>query len=73
MVQQIEASLQLPVKQHTKCNYGKIASAVITPGGRFNTEISFIVRSRFGEVYSCCCLPALPGPAWVLLKYVCAE
>ena len=29
-----------------------------------------MVRSRFGEVCSCCCLPALPGPAWVLLNYV---
>ena len=24
----------------------------------------------FGEVCYCCCLPALPGLAWVLLKYV---
>ena len=24
----------------------------------------------FGEIRSCCCLPALTGPAWVLLKYV---
>ena len=24
----------------------------------------------FGEICSCCCLPALTGPAWVLLKYV---
>ena len=29
-----------------------------------------MVRSRFGEVCSCCCLPALPGPAWVPLIYV---
>ena len=28
------------------------------------------MRSRFGEVCYCCCLPALPGPAWVLLNYV---
>ena len=28
------------------------------------------MRSRFGEVCSCCCLPTLPGPAWVLLNYV---
>ena len=25
-----------------------------------------MVRSRFGEICSCCCLPALPEPAWVL-------
>ena len=29
-----------------------------------------MVRSRFGEICSCCCIPALPGPAWVLLNYV---
>ena len=29
-----------------------------------------MVRSRFSEVCSCCCLSALPGPAWVLLSYV---
>ena len=29
-----------------------------------------MVHSGFGEVCSCCCLPALPGPAWVLLNYV---
>ena len=29
-----------------------------------------MVFSRFGEVFYCCCLPALPGPAWVLLSYV---
>ena len=23
-----------------------------------------------GEICSCCCLPVLPGPAWVLLSYV---
>ena len=34
------------------------------------TEIQLIVRSRFGEICSCCCLIALPGPAWVLLNYV---
>ena len=34
------------------------------------TKIHLMVRPRFGEVSSCCCLTALPGPAWVLLKYV---
>ena len=29
-----------------------------------------MVHSRFGKVCSCCCLSALPGPAWVLLSYV---
>ena len=37
------------------------------------TEISFIMRSRFGEVCSCSSLTVLLGPAWVLLNYVCAE
>ena len=36
--------------------------------GRVSTEIHLMVRSRFGELCSCCCLPALPGPAWVLLN-----
>ena len=34
------------------------------------TEVHLMVRSRFGENCSCCCLRALPGPAWVLLNYV---
>ena len=38
--------------------------------GIFFKEVHEMVRSRFGEVCSCCCLPALPGPAWVLLNYV---
>ena len=29
-----------------------------------------MVRSRFGEISSCCCLCAQLGPAWVLLNYV---
>ena len=33
------------------------------------TGICLIMRSRFGEISSCCCLSALPGPAWVLLNY----
>ena len=32
------------------------------------TDISFIMRSRFGEVCSCCSYNVLPGPAWVVLK-----
>ena len=39
-------------------------------GKTTTTELHLMVRSRFGEFYSCCCLHALPGPAWVLLKYV---
>ena len=31
-----------------------------------STEVHKMVRSRFGEVCSCCCLPALPG------SYFCA-
>ena len=33
-------------------------------------KIHLMVRFRFGEICSCCCLLALPGPAWVLLNYV---
>ena len=29
-----------------------------------------MVRSRFGEICSCCSLSVLPGPAWALLNYV---
>ena len=29
-----------------------------------------MVRSRFREIFSCCCLPVLPGLAWVLLNFV---
>ena len=28
-----------------------------------------MVRSRFGEICSCCCLPALAAPAWVFPNY----
>ena len=34
-----------------------------------STEISFIMRSRFGEVCSCCSCTVLPGPAWVLRNH----
>ena len=34
------------------------------------TELRKSPCTWFGEVCSCCCLPALPGLAWVLLKYV---
>ena len=32
------------------------------------TEISFIMRSRFGEVCSCCSEIVLPGPAWAVFS-----
>ena len=34
------------------------------------TAIHLMVRSRFGEICSCCSLAVLPGPAWVLLNNV---
>ena len=37
---------------------------------KYSTEISFILRSRFGEVCYCCSYTLLLGSAWVLLKYV---
>ena len=33
-----------------------------------NTEVEKMACTWFGEICSCCCLPALTGPAWVLLK-----
>ena len=35
-----------------------------------STEVHLMVHSRFGEICSCCCLPALPGTAVVFLNYV---
>ena len=33
----------------------------------------FILCTWFGEFWSCCSLTALPGPAWVLLNWICKE
>ena len=33
----------------------------------------FILCTWFGEFCSCCSLMALPGPAWVLLNWICKE
>ena len=33
----------------------------------------FILCTWFGEFCSCCSLNALPGPAWVLLNWICKE
>ena len=33
----------------------------------------FILCTWFGEFCSCCSLIALPGPAWVLLNWICKE
>ena len=38
-----------------------------------STEMGFILCTWFGEFCSCCCLTALPGPAWVLLNWICQE
>ena len=37
------------------------------------TEMRFILCTWFGEFCSCCSLTALPGPAWVLLNWICEE
>ena len=37
------------------------------------TEMRFILCSWFGEFCSCCSLTDLPGPAWVLLNWICKE
>ena len=37
------------------------------------TEMRFILCTWLGEIYSCCCLTVLPGPAWVLLNKICKE
>ena len=53
----------------------KISNSPIEPNYEAyfrSTEVYKMVRSRFGEVCSCCCLPALPGPAQVLLNQFCA-
>ena len=36
-------------------------------------EMRFILCTWFGELCSCCSLTALPGPAWVLLNWICKE
>ena len=33
----------------------------------------FILCTRFCEFCSCCSLAALPGPAWVVLNWICKE
>ena len=38
-----------------------------------NTEMRFILCTWFGEFCSCCSLTVLPGPAWVLLNWICKE
>ena len=40
---------------------------------RICTEMRFILCTWFGEFCSCCYLTALPGPAWVLLIWICKE
>ena len=35
-----------------------------------NTEAEIMVCMWLGEIYYCCSLTSLPGPAWVLLSYV---
>ena len=40
---------------------------------KYCTEMRFILCTWFGEFCSCCSLTALPGPAWVLLKWICKE
>ena len=37
------------------------------------TEMRFFLCTWFGEFCSCCSLTALPGPAWVLLNWICKE
>ena len=37
------------------------------------TEMRFILCTWFGEFCSCCSLTALPGPAWVLLNWICKD
>ena len=33
-------------------------------------EVHSMLRCRFAEICSCCCLHAVPGPEWVLLNDV---
>ena len=40
---------------------------------QINTEMRFILWTWFREFCSCCSLTALPGPAWVLLNWICKE
>ena len=67
----MEASVR--ILRMTSRDWDYANPAVLLAGeivGSTLTEIQLIVRSRFGEIYSCRCLGALPGPAWVLLNYV---
>ena len=66
------------VQLRPKCPRSSQNSSQPYPGPRgdgppCSTEISFIMRSRFGEVCSCYILTVLPGPACVLLNCICAE
>ena len=36
-----------------------------------HTEMRFVLCTWFGEFCACCSLTALPGPAWVLLNWIC--
>ena len=38
-----------------------------------STEMRSILCTWFGEFCSCCSLTALPGPAWVLLNWICKQ
>ena len=60
------------IGEHIDINFDSIYCCICIkyPGTAIQTitDIDLRVRTRFGEIGECC-IPALPGPAWVLLNY----
>ena len=52
----------------SKVSFHKYISSQSFSHDSASTGVDFFLRSRFGEVFSCCSQTVLPGPAWVLLK-----
>ena len=61
-----------PKSQSTQPTYEKQMDHPVffTQAHAPSTEIHLMVRSRLGEICSYSYLPALPGPAWVLLNCI---
>ena len=55
-------------ERHSSIDGCRVSFSRISSSRR--TEIYFMMRSRFGEVCSCCSYTVLPGPALALLNYL---
>ena len=72
MLLEAKASFLNPVVVKEACSFIPSKDSV-TPYRRVFTEMRFILCTWFGEFCSYCSLTALPGPAWVLLNWICKK